>query len=365
MPRARAGVIGTAAMVALAATMVAGCGGAGTESTATGGGEGASSPSGAPRFLFVTNTTADWWLAAEKGVLDGAKAFGCEAELRQNDGTVQGQINKLREALSLPGIKGVAVSALEANAPGIIDAMQELQKAGIVVITIDADVAPEFASARRGYIGTNNLKAGETLGKAAALLRPKGGHVATFVGTSGSANAIARAEGFFQGAGPAFKKLQTYEDFNDFAKNQQNVQTALTKEPRPDILLGLWAYNAPIIAEEAAKSSQKDSLSVVTFDLAEASIPHLESGRIAVSVVQNPYEMGYQGVRLLKAFVEKDEATIAEVLPDGQVRDTGVRVVVPPGEGSSAITSEALGGVTVETIEALKSWLASKGLKSS
>jgi ribose transport system substrate-binding protein len=360
MPRARAGLIGRVVLGWIAAAVIAGCGGAGTESRAPG-----PSADGPPRFLFISNTTADWWLAAEKGVLDGAKDFGCEAELRQNDGTVQGQINKLREALSLPGIKGVAVSALEANAPGIVDAMQALQKAGIVVITIDADVAPEYAIARRGYIGTNNVKAGETLGKAAALLRPEGGNVATFVGTSGSANAVARAEGFFQGAGAAFKKLQTYEDFNDFAKNQQNVQTALTKEPRPDILLGLWAYNAPILAEEAAKSSRKDALSVVTFDLAEAAIPHLESGRIAVSVVQNPYEMGYQGVRLLKAFVENDDKTVAEVLADGQMRDTGVRVVVPNGSAASAITSEALGGVTVETIDELKSWLQSKGLKSS
>jgi ribose transport system substrate-binding protein len=84
-----------------------------------------------------------------------------------------------------------------------------------------------------------------------------------------------------------------------------------------------------------------------------------------VSVVQNPYEMGYQGVRLLKAFVENDDKTVAEVLADGQMRDTGVRVVVPNGSAASAITSEALGGVTVETIDELKSWLQSKGLKSS
>ena len=68
---------------------------------------------------------------------------------------------------------------------------------------------------------------------------------------------------------------------------------------------------------------------MVTFDLAEAAIPHLESGRIEVTVAQNPYEMGYQGVRLLKALAEKDESTIAEILPDGKTRETGVRVIVP------------------------------------
>jgi ribose transport system substrate-binding protein len=348
----------------LAGLLLAGCGASTTETAPAAAGGAGAAPAGAPRFLFVTNTTADWWLACETGVKEGAKAFGVEAELRQNDGTVQGQINKLREALSLPGIKGVAVSALEANAPGIIDAMNELQKAGLVVITIDADVAPEHAGARRAYIGTNNLRAGETLGKAAKRFRPQGSNVAVFVGTSGSANAIARSDGFFQGAGPTFTKLQTFEDFNDLPRNQQNVQTALTKDPKPDMLLGLWAYNAPILAEEVEKSSGKGGPLVVTFDLAEAAIPHLERGSIAVSVVQNPFEMGYQGVRLLKAFVEKDEATIAEVLPDGKARDTGVRVVVPPGNAGT-ITSESLGGAEVLSIDAMKSWLAGKGLKSS
>ena len=83
-----------------------------------------------------------------------------------------------------------------------------------------------------------------------------------------------------------------------------------------------------------------------------------------LAVVQNPFEMGYQGVRLLKALVEKDDKMVAEILPDGKTRDTGVRVVVPPG-GAGAITSEALGGAEVMTIDAMKSWLAEKGLKSS
>jgi len=59
---------------------------------------------------------------------------------------------------------------------------------------------------------------------------------------------------------------------------------------------------------------------------------------INAMVVQNPYEMGYQGVRLMKALVEKDEKTIKDMLPkrdqpDGDIIDTGLKVVVPD-EGS-------------------------------
>jgi ribose transport system substrate-binding protein len=346
----------------LLALALVGCGGNGEESTGSPGpGAPAGSGGSRPKLLFITNSNADWWNAVEKGMIDAGKEFGADVQMRRNDSTVQGQINKLREALSLPGIKGVAVSVLEADAPGIIDAMRELQKAGLFVIAIDSDVTPDAADARRAYIGTNNLKAGEIAGKAAALVRPQGGETAVFVGTAAAANARERSDGFFQGAGPAFKKSAVWEDNNDFAKNQQNVQNALTKNPDLGVLLGLWSYNAPIIAEVLASSPEiRKKVSVITFDLAEAAVPHLEQGNIDVSVCQNPYEMGYQGVRLLKALIENDEKTIAEVLPDGKTRDTGVRVIVPRAD--SPVKSL---GDNVLPIEEMKSWLQSKGLKSS
>lgn len=344
-----------------------GCGGDSSEAPATssvtggGGGVPGGADTGRPKLLFITNSNADWWNAVEKGMLDGGAEFGCDVQLRRNDSTVQGQVNKLEEALALPGIQGVAVSVYEADAPGISDAMRELQKAGIVVIAIDSDVAAAHADARRAYIGTNNIEAGKAAGKAAALLRPQGGPVAVFVGTAAAANARERADGFFQGAGPAFTKTTTWEDTNDFAKNKQNVQNAMTKNPDLGVFLGLWSYNAPIIAEEVAAAPEvRKKANVVTFDLAEAAVPQLEQGNIDATVCQNPYEMGYQGVKLLKALIQKDEATIAEVLPDGKTRDTGVRVIVPTAESPVKALGE-----NVITIDEMKSWLASKGLKSS
>ena len=45
-------------------------------------------------------------------------------QMRRNEGSTQGQIDRLQEALSLPDIQGVAVSVIEADAPGLIDAMR-------------------------------------------------------------------------------------------------------------------------------------------------------------------------------------------------------------------------------------------------
>jgi ribose transport system substrate-binding protein len=328
----------------------AGCGG-NTSGTAPGKGPGI-------KLLFITNTNSDWWNAVEKGMTDGGAKFGVQVQMRRNEGTVQGQIDRLQEALSLD-VQGVAVSVIEADAPGVADAMRALQKAGKVVIAIDSDVEPAAADARSAYIGTNNVKAGEVAGKAAAALRPKGGKFAAFVGTSSAANARERREGFLKGAGDAFTMIETLDDNGDPTRARDNVQTALSKYPDLDLMLGLWSYNAPAIAEEVAKDpAVRKRTTVVTFDLDGLTVGEIENDHIDASVCQNPYEMGFQGVRLLKALIEKDDKTVKEVLPDGKTRDTGVRVIVPKKDSP-------VKGDNVITIDEMKSWLESKGLKSS
>lgn len=328
-----------------------------------GGGGGV--PSSGPRLLFISNSNADWWNAVEKGMTDGGAAFGARVELRRNDKETPGQIRLLEDALSLNDVQGVAVSVYEAGAPGIADALRELNNSGKIVITIDSDIAPQSADVRRAYIGTNNVKAGEAAGRAAMALRPQGGKVCVFVGTSSAANARERREGFFQGAGPKFVQTEVFDDGGNFAKASANVQNAITKYPDVRVLLGLWSYNAPRIAEEVKGSPEvRNKVTVVTFDLDELAVGHLEAGSIDATVCQNPYEMGYQGVRLLKALIEKDEKTIREVIPDGKSRDTGVRVIVPKADSPVMKLNQPKGDAVI-TIEAMKSWLASKGLKSS
>lgn len=340
-------------ILCLAFGLLAGCGdAAGPASPAAGGAAG-------PRLIFVTNSNADWWNAVEKGMEDGGKAFGAQVEMRRNEGDPTGQIRLLEDVLSLPDVKGVAVSVLEAKSPGIADKMRDLQNAGKIVIAIDSDGQKD---ARRAYIGTNNRVAGEAAGKAARMLRSQGGKTVVFVGTAAAANAIERREGFFAGAGDGFPPaLEVFEDGGDKSRALSNVETAASgKYPDVGLFLGLWSYNAHPIAEVLGRFPElRKKSTIVTFDLDELAVADIEKKMIDVTVCQNPYEMGYRGVRLLKAFVENDEKTVEEMLPDGaDVIDTGVRVIVPAEDSP-------VKGPNVITIKAMKEWLAEKGLKSS
>ena len=197
----------------------------------------------------------------------------------------------------------------------------------------------------------------------AKTLRPQGGKTVVFVGTASAANARERREGFFVGAGATFQlrtDREVFEDGTDHAEPRANVQTAISKYPDVGVFLGLWSYNAHFIAEEVAKFPElRKKATIVTFDMDELAGEDLAKGAIDVTVCQNPYQMGYLGVRLLKAYVEKDQKTIDEMLPAGvDTIDTGVRVIVPSKDSP-------VKGDNVIDINEMKKWLASKGLKSS
>lgn len=318
---------------------------------------------GKPRFVLVTNSVSDYWTAAELGMKQAANELGVDVEMkRNNDATTESQIRLLEEALSATDVKGVAVSVVEAGAPGIADILRKIKEAGKPVVTVDSDVDASAADVRKAYIGTNNAKAGEVAGKAAATIRPQGGQVVVFVGTESASNALERRDGFYQGAGAKFIKpaLEVFQDGADKNLAQTNVQTAITKHPDAGIFLGLYSYNGPRIAEEVSKAPDfRKKTTIVTFDLDEQLIAHLEKGDIDVTVVQDPYMIGYEAIRLLKAYAADDKKMIDKMLPDGATSlDTGVKLIVPNDDSP-------VKGPNVMNIKQMKDWLATKGLKSS
>jgi ribose transport system substrate-binding protein len=357
-------------LLLISAIACAGCG----DATSSGGGNAAATPGAGgptsarradpgPRLIFITNGSSDWWNAVEKGMTDGAAEFQAQVEMRRNEGDPAGQIRLLEDVLSMSDVRGVAISVMEQDSPGIADKMKDLTRYGKVVITIDSDGKPDT---RRAYIGTLNRKAGEVAGRVAKMLRPQGGKVVGFVGTAAAANALERREGFFAGAGDSFRvdgkkdALEIFEDGTDKSKAQINVQTAISKYPDANVFLGIWSYNAHYIAEEVAKSPDlRKKSTVVTFDLDELAGQDVAAGRIDATICQNPYDMGYRGVRLLKAFIDNDKKTLEEMVPGGiDIIDTGVRVVVPRKDSP-------VKGDNVIDIDAMKAWLSSKGLKST
>jgi len=344
------------------------------------GQEQAAGVGGVKRFMFLTNGDDPFWDALGAGLAEGAKQHGLEAKglkavLEKNNGTAQGQIEKLRQFASQSDIAGVAISVIQAENAAIVEEMKNLAANGVKVITVDGDVnRATFRDARPYYIGTDNIAGGQLLGAAAQKLfasrgTSSGGYV-QFAGFTDNDNARARMNGFKQAVGDAYREVDRMSDEMDLSKARDNVRSALVNHPELIGLVGIWAYNAPAIAEVTEERGVRDRLTIVTFDAQAAALDHMAGGRIDAMVAQNPFEMGIKTVRLLTALLEDDKATVMEMFPragepDGDLHTTGLRLIVPDADTPLEAAAFARDGVEVMPLSTFRAWLAKHGLSSS
>lgn len=307
------------------------------------------------RIVLITNGSSPFWDAADRGSQEAGEKLGVRIEFLRNNATESGQIERLEQLAGQSDVKGIGISLIDENASGVIDQMKALRAKGVHVITIDAD-GPK--GCREAFVGTNNLEAGRALGRATAALRPEGGSTVCFVGIKGSQNARERLQGFSEGAGEKITVVDVMEDQVDESKARNNVTAAIQNYPELNILTGIWSYNAPAIADIVEGANRRKAFSVVVFDAEPNAIGAMKRGLIDVMLVQNPYEMGYQGVVILNALIRKDETTTKEMLKDGDVYDTGFRVVVPDEKSPIEDPSRM-------TLDVFQGWLSEKNLEGS
>jgi ribose transport system substrate-binding protein len=340
----------------------------------------AGASAGTQRFIFMTNGDDPFWDAAYAGLKEGEKAFKCadaniKVVMEKGTGKADGQINKLRQYASQPDIAGIAISVIQADNAAIADELSKLKKKGVKIITVDGDLNLEqFPDIRTYYIGTNNLVAGKVAGQATKeLLEARGvkeGGYVQFAGYTDNDNARARMNGVKEGIGTAYTEKDRMADTMDLGRARDNVRQAISKHNDLVALVGIWAYNAPAIAEVVEEKKVRDKTTIVTFDAQAQAIEHFAEGRIDAMVVQNPFDMGYQAVRLLKAMHEGDEAVIKELFPNegqegGDVYTTGLRLVLP--DEGSPIKADGYDSTIVEVMPLTKfrEWLKQYNLTSS
>ena len=327
------------------------------------------------KIVLLINTEDAFWNAARAGVKEAATdlKFGdakYEAYVDSNVGQAKSQIEKLTSYLARKDIVAVGISPYDAKNDGVAEALKKLKDKGVVIICFDSDLPAEKHNLRDFYIGTNNIKAGKVLGTAAVNLKPEGAEYVQFVGTDAQQNAIERMDGFTSALNDKFTQKERMLDGGKRETAKSNVTSAITKYKDVSLLVGIWAYNGPAIADII--KDDRDKYTGVTFDADEAAVDHLDKGNLDAMLVQNPFMMGYLTVKAAYAKLNKDEATIKELFPKlgepgGDIRDTGLKLIVPVK--GSPLKAEQFKDVDPELefmlLPAFQDWLKKYKLKSS
>ena len=294
---------------------------------------------GTKRIVLLNNTDSPFWDAARKGIEQAVKELnlaekGFTAGMDSNDGTEQGQIDRLRQYGTQSDIFAVIISPLSAGNAAIADELKKLKAKGVIIGCFDSDLDAKFQSIREFYVGTNNVRGGEVLGVAAKNIKPDGGPYVQFVGTDAQQNAIERMNGFTSAVGDKFTQKDRRLDDADRSRARDNVRDVIDKYKDLSVLVGIWSYNAPAIVDVVKEKNARKQFTIVTFDAEQLAIQQMGEGMIDAMVVQNPFGMGYDSVRYAFAKGTGDTDTVQRMFPNmgkpgGDILDTGLKVVVP------------------------------------
>lgn len=259
-----------------------------------------------PTIVFVANGASDFWKAAQAGVKKAqAELPNYKLELQYPDQATVASQNALMDNLVSAGVKGIIVSAVDPkNSTGEFDKLASQT----ALFTTDSD-APQ--TKRVAYIGSSNILAGEQAADIAKKAMPKGGKCMGFVGLLGADNARERIQGFKQGlAGTGITLVDVRGDDIDQTRAKSNVSDTLVADPQITCLVGFYSYNTPQIYAALKESGQLGKLTVVGFDGDPVTLGGVKEGTIAGTVVQQPFEWAYQGMKMIASYLQGDKSVI-------------------------------------------------------
>jgi ribose transport system substrate-binding protein len=272
--------------------------------------------------IIVKDTTSFYWQIVLAGARKAGKDLGVNVpELgAQSESDINGQISILENAVAGKPA-AIVISPTEFKALGKpID--EAAKKVPIIGIDSSAD-SKAFSS----FLTTDNVQGGRIAadGLAEAITAKYGkaeGDVALITSLPGVGSLDARAKGFKEELAAKYPGLKLVADkvADGQATTGLNIMTDLiTANPN---LRGVFASNL-IMAQGAgqaiAENKKADTIKVIGFDSDDKLVKFLTDGTIYALVVQDPYRMGYDGVKTALA-VSKGEKVEAFV-------DTGANLI--------------------------------------
>ncbi|NRP21775.1 Ribose import binding protein RbsB [Ensifer adhaerens] len=273
--------------------------------------------------VIVKDTTSYYWQIVLAGARKAGKDLGVSVpELgAQSESDINGQIAILENAVS-SGSKAIVIAPTEYTALGA-----PIDQAAKSVPIVGLDSAPN-SQALTSFLSTDNVQGGRNAADALAVAIGEAnggkveGEVALIKALAGSGSVDARVQGFEEQLAAKYPGLKlVYDKVADGqAATALNMTTdLLTANPN---IKGIFASNL-IMAQGAgqgiAENNVKDTVALVGFDSDDKLVGFLKEGVIDALIVQDPFRMGYDGVKTAFAVV-KGEKVEAKV-------DTGVSVI--------------------------------------
>ncbi|MFL6229466.1 MAG: substrate-binding domain-containing protein [Pyrinomonadaceae bacterium] len=308
-----------ALVIALAAACCLGCARAGQPQTSAG------------RKLTIAvipkGTTHEFWKSIHAGSIKAAQELSAQGTpvelvwkgpLREDDREQQIQVV---EGFVAQGVSGVVLAPLDSRA--LVRPVEEAERAGIPTVVIDSALESNSIAS---FVATDNHKGGQLAADRMGELLNGKGKILVLRYQEGSASTEEREAGFIE------ELKAKYPSVEIVSQDQYSGATRDTAKRASENLLNRFGAEVQGIFTPNESSTagmllalqdigQAGKITFVGFDASDTFIEAMRKGQLNGIVVQNPFNMGYLGVK-----------TMVARLTGGQVErriDTGVTLVTP------------------------------------
>jgi ribose transport system substrate-binding protein len=300
-----------AALFALVFGSISGCGNPNQSSNSA-------NPNALRIAVIPKGATHEFWKSIHAGANKAAKELGVEIvwQSPQKEDDRQQQIQVMQNMIS-QGVSAIVLAPLDSKA--LVPSVETATNRNIPVVIIDSALESDK---QVSFVATDNFLGGKLCAKQLGEALNGTGKVIMLRNAEGAASTIAREEGFLEGI-KAYPNIQVLNQ-DQYAgvtmeKALQTSQNLLNRFGKVD---GAFASNESTskgLLRALETAGMAGQVKFVGFDAAEVLINGLKENKIQGLAVQNPFKMGYEGVKNAVAAIKKQQ--VAKTV------DTGVQMV--------------------------------------
>jgi ribose transport system substrate-binding protein len=241
----------------------------------------------------------EYWQTVRLGTEKAAKEIGIVVPFYgpELETQVDVQIGMFENSIAKK-VDGILLAPCDSEA--LVPLVEKATKQGIVVITFDTDI--NKTDDRISFVATDNYAAGKLAGQNAGRLLGGKGKMGVLGHLAGTMDTRDRVNGFVDAIKAGFPGIQLLETVYGDGDHQKSLDKATDMMTAHPDLAAIYATNeggaiGVALAVEAKKKVGK--VKIIGFDSSEQEIDYLQKGVISGFVVQNPFQIGYLGVKTL------------------------------------------------------------------
>jgi len=255
--------------------------------------------------VIPKGTTHHYWKSVRAGAQQAAQELGVEVIWQgpPKEDDRQMQIQVVQNFIS-QNVAAIVLAPLDAEA--LVPPVVAARNRKIPVVIIDSGL---HSDAYASYIATDNAQGGRLCARRLAAVMGERGSVLVLPYLEGSASTTERETGFLE-------EIRNYPGIRVLSANQyagatmekafQTAQNLLNRYPETEGIFCSTQPTTQAMLRALELAGKKDRVKLVGFDLNDVLLQAVRKGDIAGLALQDPFRMGYEGVRTSVAIVKGD-----------------------------------------------------------